>query len=154
MSGRPRKKRESVEEQIIEEISEPVIEPVVEEIVPEPDVEELPPEPIIKKKASVKMCTPESPFNPDTDIRVAVRAALTNAPRRNDGTTMPSPVTLRCHTGDMYFIMSEFDPVTVENLWRKFRNLVSPEEFVICLYTAMGLNPPKLYLYRKDIHII
>lgn len=145
MSGRPRKKKEPVQEQPIEEVVEPAPEPVIEEPVRES---------VIEKKPPVRMCTPESPFNPDTDVRTAVRAALLNAPKRNDGTTMPSPVTLRCNTGDMYFIMEEFDPITVENLWRKFRNLVSPEEFVICLYTAMGLNPPKLYLYRKDISIV
>ena len=121
----------------------------IPEIKPEPAPAE---EPKIASTAT-QVPNPEEPYNPLTEIRNLIKQTMISAPKRNDGTTMPSPVTLRCSAGDMYFIMYHFDAVTVERLWAKVRHMTTPEGFVNCLYTTMGLTPPKLYLYRKDIVI-
>ena len=107
-------------------------------------------EPVAKPKV---VCTPESPYNPALEVRKLIRETMATAPKRNDSTTMPSPVTLQSNVGSVYFIMDYFDANTVESLWNKVKSLVTPEEFIIYLYTTMGLTPPKLYLYRKDLII-
>ncbi len=139
---------------------EPVVE-VKEEIpVPVETPKEAPVTPVIEskpvkeeEKRPVYVATPESPYIPALEVCALIKETMSKAPKRNDGTTMPTPVSLRCSTGDMYFIMYQFDAVTVENLWNRVKNKVTPEEFVSYLYTTMGLTPPKLYLYRKDIAI-
>lgn len=97
--------------------------------------------------------TVETPYSPIPEIREIIRQTMANAPKRNDGTTMPAVVTLRCSAGDMYFLMPQFDAATVRSIWNRVKNKINPEEFVICLYTTMGLNPPKLYISREDLFI-
>ena len=99
------------------------------------------------------IATPETPYSPIPEIREIIRQTMATAPKRNDGTTMPAVVTLRCSAGDMYFLMPQFDAATVRSIWNRVKNKINPEEFVICLYTTMGLNPPKLYISREDLFI-
>lgn len=129
--------------------------------VPEPVVEETGTQntptgnrPVPKPKQTVY--TPENPYTPFIELREIIRSTMMNAPKRNDGTTMPSTVNLRCATGgDMYFIMPQFEALTVQKLWDRAKKMgVSPEGFVNCLYTTMGYNPPKLYMYKNEINIV
>ena len=111
--------------------------------VPEPPVYEIP---------EVKI-PPRSPYEIAMTIREDIKTTMSKAPKRNDATTMPAIVNLRCKTGDFHFTMPQFDAITVEKLWSKYKNDVTPEEFVSYLYTTMGLNPPKLYMFMNIINI-
>ena len=96
---------------------------------------------------------PRSPYEIAMAIRNDIKETMSKAPKRNDATTMPAIVNLRCKTGDFHFMMPQFDAVTVEKLWSKYKDAVTPEEFVSYLYTTMGLNPPKLYMFMNIINI-
>lgn len=137
-----RKKTEETPE-IMDATVEKVAEPA------SPVIESAP----VEDVKPVIVATQETPYSPAIEVRELIRETMINAPKRNDGTTMPTPVSLRCSAGDMFFIMYQFDATVVENLWLKVKGKVTPEEFVNYLYTTMGLTPPKLYIYRKDIAI-
>ena len=96
---------------------------------------------------------PRTPYETAVALRDDIKETLSRAPKRNDATTMPAIVNLRCRTGDFHFLMPQFDALAVKNLWEKYKNDVSPEQFVSYLYTTMGLNPPKLYMYMHVINI-
>lgn len=86
-------------------------------------------------------------------IRKDMKDTLQNAPKRNDATTMPAIVNLRGRTGDFHFMMPQFDAATVQKMWNKYKDRLSPEEFVNYLYSTMGLNPPKLYMFMNVVNI-
>ena len=94
-----------------------------------------------------------SPYELAVTIRNDIMETMSKAPKRNDATTMPAIVNLRCKTGDFHFMMPQFDAITVNKLWLKYKGEVSPEQFVSYLYTTMGLNPPKLYMHMNIINI-
>lgn len=138
------KKRKDVEE------PEVMIEPEV--IAEEKQVDE----PVVEEGAYVipeVKVPPRSPYEIAMAIREDIKTTMSKAPKRNDATTMPAIVNLRCKTGDFHFTMPQFDAITVEKLWLKYKNDVTPEEFVSYLYTTMGLNPPKLYMFMNIINI-
>lgn len=142
---------EPIAEQIMEQVPDTSEETSEKSNEPASPIVESTPTPEEKKPLFV--ATPETPYVPALEVCALIKERMASAPKRNDGTTMPTPVSLRCSTGDMYFIMYQFDATVIEGLWREVKNKVTPEEFVSYLYTTMGLAPPKLYLYRKDIVI-
>lgn len=135
---------------------EPIVESKDEvpatEVAEEPEPEEaLQVEPDEKLKS--RIVTPETPNYVAMDVKALIRSTLSDAPKRNDATTMPAIVNLRCRTGDMHFVMPQFDANTIQRLWYKCKNQVTPEEFVSYLYSVAGLNPPKLYMYMNIVNI-
>lgn len=142
--SRPKKKKE-------EPVAEPAPIPEVKEETGtknSPIIDDLP-----EMKETKEIVTPESINFVASDVKAYIKEVLSKAPKRNDATTMPATVNLRCKTGDMHFIMPQFDAVTVQKLWYKVKDKVTPEEFVSYLYSAMGLNPPKLYMYSYTVNI-
>ena len=137
------------------DIEEPevMIEP---EVIAEEEPVAKADEPAITKETYVipeVKVPPRSPYEIAMAIREDIKTTMSKAPKRNDATTMPAIVNLRCKTGDFHFTMPQFDAITVEKLWSKYKNDVTPEEFVSYLYTTMGLNPPKLYMFMNIINI-
>lgn len=136
----------------VPEISTPVapeVPPVVAEEVENPPVEEKAP----VTEPEVQPSAPKTAHEISMSIRDEIKSALQNAPKRNDATTMPAIVNLRCRTGDFHFMMPQFDAKTVQKLWNKYMDRLQPEEFVNYMYTTMGLNPPKLYMFMDIINI-
>lgn len=132
---------------------EPDVTPEVEEtkVNEEPEVVETPA--VAEESASEPAAKPQTAHDIAQSIRAEIRAALSAAPKRNDATTMPTIVNLRCKTGDFHFMMPQFDAATVQRLWDRYKDTVEPEQFVSYLYTTMGLNPPKLYMFMNIVNI-
>ena len=143
--SRPKKKKEEPVE------TELALAPEIEEetgTMNSAIVDDLP-----EMKETREIVTPESINFLAADVKAYIKEVLSKAPKRNDATTMPAIVHLRCRTRDMHFLMPQFDANTVQKLWNKLKNRISPEEFVSYLYSAMGLNPPKLYMFTNTVNI-
>ena len=146
-------RRKKVAEEPVEEIeTTPAPENIVEEPAPSP-------EPTVEEE--IDSTQPSKPADPVPKtahefamaIRNDIKQTIDRAPKRNDATTMPAIVNLRCRTGDFHFMMPQFDAKTVSRLWEKYKDTIEPEQFVAYLYTTMGLNPPKLYMFMDIINI-
>ena len=115
----------------------------------------VPPAPVkTKHDEDPQIATPESINYAVANVKKYIKERLDNAPKRNDATTMPAVVKLRCRTRDMYFLMPQFDAKTIQKLWNELKDRISPEEFVRYLYSVAGLNPPKLYMFMNTVNII
>ena len=146
------RKKKVVEEPVEEVEMTPAPEAIVEEIV-------TPAEPVVEEEtdgtqpSEPAASAPKTAYEIATAIREDIKRTIDNSPKRNDATTMPAIVNLRCRTGDFHFMMPQFDAKTVGRLWDKYKNTIEPEQFVAYLYTTMGLNPPKLYMFMDIINI-
>ena len=125
----------------------PVEEPEVM-IEPKP-AEEKPAEP----EPPAQAAPPQTAYERALSIREDIKKTMMAAPKRDDATTMPAIVNLRGRRGDFHFIMPQFNAIAVKMLWEKYKTIVEPEQFVNYLYTTMGFNPPKLYMYMNIINI-
>ena len=161
MSGRRKKIPENIKSEDIsdtqtefyaaggKEVSKDEFAEAVFATTQEPDVTPQ----VAEKPVTELAAKPQTAHEIAQSIRAEIKATLSVAPKRNDGTTMPTIVNLRCRTGDFHFIMPQFDALTVQKLWERYKGKVDPEQFVSYLYTTMGYNPPKLYMFMNMINI-